>query len=78
VASCLRKIRVRNFDHRSARRRHRSQSDQEFSKGGIDLVTSIDSNHPTSDLEKHRSSLIEEFTQRPPGSAKEVPHVLKN
>jgi transposase len=43
-----------------------------FQKGGIELVTTIDSNHPTSDLEKHRTSIIEEFTQRPPASAKEA------
>jgi transposase len=43
-----------------------------FQKGGLELVTTIDSNHPTSDLEKHRTSIIEEFTQRPPASAKEA------
>jgi transposase len=43
-----------------------------FQRGGIELVTTIDSNHPTSDLEKHRISIIEEFTQRPPASAKEA------
>jgi transposase len=43
-----------------------------FQKGGIKLVTTIDSNHPTSDLEAHRTSLIEEFTHRPPASAKEA------
>ena len=43
-----------------------------FQKGGIKLVTTIDSNHPTSDLEAHRTSLIEEFTKRPPASAKEA------
>jgi len=43
-----------------------------FQKGGIDLVTTIDSNHPKSDLEQHRTSIIEEFTQRPPASAKEA------
>jgi transposase len=43
-----------------------------FKNGGIELVTTIDSNHPTSELEKHRSSLIEEFTLRPPHSAKEA------
>jgi transposase len=35
-------------------------------------VTTIDSNHPTSDLEHHRTSLIEAFTQRPHASAKEA------
>jgi transposase len=43
-----------------------------YKKGGIELVTTIDSYHPTSDLEKHRTSLIEEFTERPPASAKEA------
>jgi transposase len=45
---------------------------KKFQRGGIELVTSIDSNHPTSDLEKHRTNIIEEFTQRPPASAKEA------
>jgi len=43
-----------------------------FQKGSIELVTAIDSNYPKSDLEQHRTSIIEEFTQRPPASAKEV------
>jgi transposase len=43
-----------------------------FKKGGIALVTPIDSNHPTSELEKHKTSIIEEFTLRPPASAKEA------
>jgi len=41
-------------------------------KGGIELVATIDSNHPKSDLEKHRTNIIEEFTQRPPASSKEA------
>jgi transposase len=45
---------------------------KKFQRGGIELVTAIDSNHPTSDLEKHRTSIIEEFTLRPPASAKEA------
>jgi len=43
-----------------------------FKKGGIKLITTIDSNHPTSDLEKHQTSIIEEFTLRPPATAKEA------
>ena len=43
-----------------------------FQTGGIKLVTTIESNHPTSELEHHRTSLIEEFTKRPPASAKEA------
>jgi transposase len=43
-----------------------------YKNGGVKLVTTIDSNHPTSDLEKHKTSLIEEFTLRPPSSAKEA------
>jgi len=43
-----------------------------FKKGGINLVTTIESNHPTSDLEQHQTSLIEEFTLRPPATAKEA------
>jgi transposase len=43
-----------------------------FQNGGIELVTTIDSNHPKSDLEKHRTNIIEEFTLRPPASAKEA------
>jgi transposase len=43
-----------------------------FQKGSIELVTTIDSNPSESDLEQHRTSLIEEFTLRPPASAKEA------
>jgi transposase len=43
-----------------------------YKKGGIELVTTIDSNHPTSELEKHKTSLIEEFKLRPPATAKEA------
>jgi len=43
-----------------------------FQKGGIELVTTIDSNHPKSDLDKHKTSIIEEFTLRPPATAKEA------
>ncbi|MCL2118503.1 MAG: winged helix-turn-helix domain-containing protein [Planctomycetaceae bacterium] len=43
-----------------------------FKKGGVALVTAIDSNHPTSELEKHRVSIIDEFTLRPPASSKEA------
>jgi transposase len=39
---------------------------RKFQRGGIALVTSTNSNHPASDLEQHRTSLIEEFTQRLP------------
>jgi transposase len=45
---------------------------RKFQRGGIELVTAIDSNHPTSDLEHHRTSIIEEFTLRLPASAKEA------
>ena len=43
-----------------------------FREGGVELVTTIDSNHPKSDLEEYRVSIVEEFTQRPPTSAKEA------
>jgi transposase len=43
-----------------------------FKNGGIELVTKIGANHPTSDLEKHKTSIIEEFTLRPPATAKEA------
>jgi transposase len=43
-----------------------------FKKGGMKLITTIDSNHPTSDLEQHKASIINEFTLRPPASAKEA------
>jgi transposase len=43
-----------------------------FKKGGIELVTTIDSHHPTSELDKHKTSIINEFTLRPPASAKEA------
>jgi transposase len=43
-----------------------------YQQGGITLIMQIDSNHPTSELEKHKSSLMEEFTLRPPSSGKEA------
>jgi transposase len=43
-----------------------------YQEGGIDLVTKLESNHPTSELAKHKTSLIEEFTLRPPASGKEA------
>ncbi len=43
-----------------------------YAKGGIESVTAMDSNHPTSDLEKHRTSIVEEFQARPPASGKEA------
>jgi transposase len=50
---------------------------KDFQKGGIPLVTTINSNHPTSDLEQHRVSLVEEFTLRPPASSKEAAARIK-
>ena len=44
----------------------------DFKKGGIELVTTIDSNHPTSELALHKTSIIEEFKLRPPATAKEA------
>src|SRR5215469_11695385 len=49
----------------------------EFKTGGIELVMTIESNLPTSALEKHRVSLVEEFTLRPPASSKEAAHRIK-
>jgi transposase len=43
-----------------------------FKKGGMKLITTIESHHPTSDLEKHKVSIIDEFTLCPPASAKEA------
>jgi transposase len=48
-----------------------------FQQGGIELVTTIGSNQPTSELEPHRDSLIKEFTLRPPASAKEAAFRIK-
>jgi hypothetical protein len=48
-----------------------------YAKGGIKLVTTIDSNHPTSELDKHRVSLIEEFKKNPPADAKEAAARIK-
>jgi len=48
-----------------------------FKKGGMKLVTTIESHQPKSDLEKHRTSLVEEFTLRPPASAKEAAARIK-
>ncbi|MDL2269017.1 winged helix-turn-helix domain-containing protein [Desulfosarcina sp. OttesenSCG-928-A07] len=36
------------------------------------MVSTIDSNHPTSDLEAHRASIVEDFKSRPPAPAKEA------
>jgi hypothetical protein len=43
-----------------------------YKKDGIQLVTAMDSYHPTSDLAQHRNSIINEFQSRPPASAKEA------
>ena len=48
-----------------------------FQKSDIKLVTTIEFNHPTSDLEIHRTSLIEEFTLRSPSSVKEAAFRIK-
>jgi transposase len=41
-------------------------------EGFHQTLTTIDSNHPTSELDKHKTSIINEFTLRPPASAKEA------
>jgi transposase len=43
-----------------------------YQKGGIQLVTAMDSYHPASDPAQHRTSIIREFQSRPPASAKEA------
>ena len=43
-----------------------------FKAGGIELVSSISSNHPESDLEKHRGLIDEDFRRRPPASSSEA------
>lgn len=48
-----------------------------YQQGGVELVTTIDSNHPTSELEKHRTSIVTEFTSRPPATAKEAAARIK-
>ena len=48
-----------------------------YQEGGIELVSNIEYHQPTSELEKHRTSLIEEFTLRPPASAKEAAARIK-
>jgi transposase len=48
-----------------------------YQSGGIGLVTKIEYNRPISELEKHKTSLIEEFTLRPPASAKEAAFRIK-
>jgi transposase len=40
-----------------------------FRQGGIEIITTIDSNHPKSDLESHRASILEEFQNHPPVTA---------
>ncbi len=41
-----------------------------YKKGGVPSVAAMDSNHPASELEKHRTSIVEEFKARPPATAK--------
>jgi len=48
-----------------------------FQQGGIELVTKINYPHPTSELAQHAASLIQEFTVRPPASAKEAAFRIK-
>ena len=48
-----------------------------YQAGGIELVSKIEYHRPTSELEKHKTSLIEEFTSRPPASAKEAAARIK-
>ncbi|MDR1960332.1 MAG: hypothetical protein LBQ54_15075 [Planctomycetaceae bacterium] len=43
-----------------------------YQKGGIQLVTAMDSYHPASDPAQHRNSVMEEFQSRPPASVKEA------
>lgn len=43
-----------------------------YQRGGIELVATMGSNRPTSELEKHGESVIAEFKARPPASAKEA------
>jgi transposase len=43
-----------------------------YQKGGIQLVTAMDSYHPASGPAQHRTSIIREFQSRPPASAKEA------
>jgi hypothetical protein len=43
-----------------------------YQKGGIQLVTAMDSYHPTSELEQHRTSIISEFQSRPPSKRQPV------
>jgi len=45
---------------------------KKFQEGGIELVSKIEYHQPTSELAKHQTSIIEEFTLRPPSSAKET------
>ena len=43
-----------------------------FKKGGVELVRTMDSHRPTSELEEYRAVIVEEFTIRPPATAKEA------
>ncbi|MDR1958830.1 MAG: hypothetical protein LBQ54_07290, partial [Planctomycetaceae bacterium] len=43
-----------------------------YQKGGIQLVTAMDSYHPASDPAQHRNSIITEFQSCSPASAKEA------
>jgi transposase len=51
---------------------------KKYQQGGLTLVTTIGSHHPTSALAKHQTSIIEEFTLRPPAVAKEAGHESKH
>ena len=43
-----------------------------YQTDGIERIMTLDSHRPVSELEQHRTSLIEDFTKRPPASAKEA------
>ncbi|MDR1958743.1 MAG: hypothetical protein LBQ54_06835 [Planctomycetaceae bacterium] len=46
-----------------------------YQKGGIQLVTAMDSYHPASDPAQHRSSIISEFQSRPPRKRQPVSNI---
>ena len=50
---------------------------KKFQEGGLELVSKIEYHQPTSELAKHQTSIVEEFTLRPPSSAKEAAFRIK-
>jgi transposase len=49
----------------------------DYEKGGIETLTTIDSNHPKSELQKYQKSIIKELTEHPPMDSKEAAYRIE-